>query len=63
MKDPGKWSGSIDYQNIIGTKEGRNNHGRNIHGRNNFHISGKVSGEDEYAGRLLRIYLRDISGV
>ena len=23
----------------------------------------KVSGEDDYAGRLLRIYLRDISGV
>ena len=22
MKDPGKWSGSIDYRNIIGTKEG-----------------------------------------
>ena len=41
MKDPGKWSGSTDYQNIIGTKKGRNNHGRNIHGRNNFHISGK----------------------
>ena len=59
MKDPGKWSSSIDYQNIIRTKEGRNNHGRN-----NFQISGKkVSGEDDNAGRLLRIYLRDISGV
>ena len=45
MKDPGKWSGSTDYRNIIRTKEGRNNHGRNIHGRNNFQISGrKVSG-------------------
>ena len=22
MKDPGKWSGSINYWNIIGTKEG-----------------------------------------
>ena len=64
MKDPGKWSASIDYQNIIRTKEGRNNHGRNIHGRNNFQISGrKVNGEDDYAGRLLRIYLGDISGV
>ena len=64
MKDPGKWSGSINYRNIIGTKEGRINHGRNIHGRNNFQISGrKVSGEDGYGGRLLRIYLGDISGV
>ena len=62
MKDPGKWSGSTDY--IIGTKEGRNKHGRNIHGRNNFQISGKkVSGWDDYVGRLIRIYLRDISGV
>ena len=63
MKDPDKWSGSTDYQNIIGTKKGRNNHeGISMEGIISIYQA-KVSGEDDYAGRLLKIYLRDISGV
>ena len=32
MKDPGKWSGSIDYWNIIGTKEGTTMEGISMEG-------------------------------
>ena len=32
MKDPGKWSGSINYRNIIGTKEGTTMEGISMEG-------------------------------